>query len=184
MISPKFPDQFKTPSGLVKAKAWTDYLFGAIRRETGAKWKPIDSEVGVWSRVLKNRISSGLDPFVLALMIDIIALEENWDSLQELSPWQMTTHENIFRFFTNRKAWFWRAVWFSRYAKGETETSLYIDYLVKAEVAHSVHDDGKSLEICVTILDEFERKVIERRGNELPPFDLHWIKEKYSEWNN
>jgi hypothetical protein len=74
-------------------------------------------------------------------------------------------------------------VWFSRYAKGEKETSLYIDYLVKSEVAHSVNDDGKYLTSCMNILDEFERKVIERRGDEPPLFDLHWIKEKYGEWN-
>lgn len=175
----KSPDQFKT-------KGWTDYLFSAILRETGNKWEPIAADISLWSRVLKTRANSGLDPFVLALMIDTIVLE--WESHQELSPWQMTAPEYIFKFFTGRSKWFWRAVWFSRYSKGDNETSLYIEYLIKSEVAHNiaggVEGKQKSLSSCETILSRFEEKVIERRQGETPAFELHWIKEKYSEWNS
>jgi len=175
----KSPDQYKT-------KDWTNYLFSAILRETGSKWTPIAADVSLWTRVLKNRINSGIDPFVFALMIDIIALD--WKDEQELSPWQLTTHEYIYKFFTNRRNWFWRAVWFSRYAKDEKETSLYIKYLVKSEVAHEKDNgvEGKNelLRSCENILKGFEKKVIERRKDERPSFELHWIREKYSIWNN
>ena len=175
----KSPDQ-------LKVKGWTDYLFSAILRETGKKCKPSSNIVALWSRVLKTRVASEIDPFVLALMLDTIAID--WESHADLTPWQLTAAEHIFRFFIGRGKWFWRAVWFSRYAKGEKEVSLYIGYLVKAEVAQDIASgtEGKTsaVESCKRILSGFEEKVIERRKGEAPSFELHWVKEKYSEWNN
>jgi len=161
----KSPDQFKTDSGETRAKDWTDYLHDAILRETGEKPNFISADFALWSRVLKGRVNSGVDPFVFALMIDIIALD--WKDDNELSPWQLTTHEYIYKFFTGRHKWFWRAVWFSRYAKGEKEISLYIEYLMKTETGHSMNSD-EVINYCENILGGFEQKVIERRKDDKP----------------
>lgn len=182
----KSPDLFKTAAGLNKSKDWTDYLFAAILRETGNKWKPTKNIISLWSRVLKTRIDSEVNPFVFALMVDTISID--WGKHGILTPWQLTSAEHIFRFFVGRSWWHWKAVWFSRYAKGEKETSLYIEYLVKSEVAHDMSDgvEGKSnaLQSCKRILQGFEEKVIERRQGDAPSFELHWVKEKYGEWNS
>ncbi len=155
---------------------WVVYMRATIKRLTGSPWKAAVWEVKDWSRRLADSVS-GVDPFVMALSVDVMAM--NWGYERTLSPQRALSHVRMLRWYYDmrRPYWFWRAVWFSRYAATESEAEYYCEWLAQAETAIDTGDgyDGKEelMRTAKTRLREAESVVTARGGS--PEFLLDWL---------
>lgn len=172
------PDRFKIHD-------WQAHLFNAVRRETRSGWKPKSTIVAAWTRVIKNLTENKehetIDPFVLALALDVIALE--WGDHVVVSPWEVLAPGRLFYRFSGRSKAFWRAVYFSRYAMTEREVLFYRYHLTQYEVGLSmIRGEAGRLELLRShkfALAQAETAIRER-GNPRPTFRLHWLRSRFA----
>lgn len=169
------PDKFRTND-------WTKYTFGAVHRETGEKWKPKGYVVATWTRSFKKLIESGLDSYILALGVDLLALD--WSGVEFVSLWQTLSVGAFtfpFRQQLLRPSYFWRAVWFSRYARTEHEVQYYRYWMSQIEEALDAEPGALGVaELLKKSRDKLitaEAKVRNRGGE--PAFKMHWLRD----WN-
>lgn len=175
----KTPDQFKI-------KDWQTYLFSAVRREYDPAWKPKSHMVAAWTRVLKNLTQSKeydtLDPFVLALALDVIALE--WGNVAVTSPWEILAPGKLFYRFSGRSKAFWRAVWFSRYAATEGEVQYYRYWITQYEAGLGM-ERGEPGRLDLLVRSKRALKTAEEairdRGRPRPLFRLHWLAQRFGD---
>ena len=170
-VTPKLPRPDRMSSD-----DWIVYLRASIKRETGSPWKAATWEIKDWSRRLKDSVS-GVDSFVMALSIDIMVM--NWGYEKTLSPQRALSHTRLLRWYYDmrRPYWFWRAVWFSRYAETQAEVEYYREWLSQAEIALDTGEgrDGKKdlMKLSRDKLHEAEQIITAR--NMSPTFQLNWL---------
>lgn len=158
------------------ADDWTIYLREAIKRETGQPWQVAAWEVKDWSNRLTMTVK-GVDPFVMALSVDVMAM--NWGYERTLSPQRALSHVRMLRWWYDWRLprWFWRAVWFSRFARTAAEVEYYNEWLAQAESAINTGDGygGKSrmTSMAKGKLREAENIIVSRGGP--PEFKLDWM---------
>ena len=118
---------------------WVKYLRAAIKRLTGSPWGASVWEVKDWARRLGESVKD-VNPFVMALSVDVMVM--NWGYERTLSPQRALSHVRMLRWYYDmrRPYWFWRAVWFSRYAATEEEVAYYCEWLAQAETAIDTGD--------------------------------------------
>ena len=170
----------RTPNQFT-VKEWQAYLFDAVRRETGAAWGPRPHTIASWTKVLKNLLADGVDCVMLALALDVLALD--WSSHTTSSPWELLAPGSLFFEFRRRPRprAFWRAAWFSRFASTDEEVQFYRYWFVQYDVALSMTrgEDGRAglLRRSKSALARAEA-VLARRGNPRPAFRMHWLRER------
>ena len=173
------PDRFKI-------RDWCSYLFDAVRRENNREWRPKSTIVAAWTRVIRNLTENKeyetLDPFVLALALDVIAL--GWGDYVVTSPWEVLAPGKLFYKFSGRSKAFWRAVYFSRFASTDKEVQFYSYHLTQYEIGLSmVRGEAGRLELLrnhKVALTQAET-VIRARGNIRPVFKVHWLRQRFGE---
>ncbi len=175
----KIPSEFKT-------KDWVSYLKLAVQRETGKQWKPKAHMIAAWTRVFKNLTQSkeydGIDPFLLALAIDVIALE--WLGGDVISPWEVLAPGKLFYQFVGKSKAFWRAVWFSRYAITDREVNYYDYHLTQYEAGLAMEPGEfgryEMLKNSKRALAESETFIMARiQSNMRPLFRMHWLEVRF-----
>ena len=177
MITPRLP----TPDRM-SADDWVVYLRQAVKRETGSPWQAAAWEVRDWSRRLTDAVR-GVDPFVMALSVDVMAM--NWGRERTLSPQRALSHVRMLRWYYDmrRPLWFWRAVWFSRYAGTRYEAEYYGEWLAQAEAALDTGEGrsgrGELMGRARKRLHEAEIELTERGG--APEFAFDWLGQRSEE---
>ena len=171
----KYPDR-------MSGEDWPLYLRAAINRATGTPWKAAKWEVKDWSNKLMEN-ARGVDQFVMALAVDVMAM--SWTTERALSPQRALSHARMLRWYYNmrRPRWFWRAVWFSRYARTPAEVAYYREWLEQAETALDASDGygGKRelLSRSKRMLAGAEAEITGR--GEAPTFMFDWLAVKREE---
>jgi len=171
----KTPPQFSV-------KDWQSYVFNAVKRETGKPWGVKPHVIAAWTRKLKDLLCDEVNPYMLALGIDVLAL--NWDSWRMTSPWEVLAPGSLFLPFRryHRPMSFWRAVWVSRYAQTKHELLYYNYHMTQLEVAFELPEGEqgraelakKSRQALATA-----EEIIVKRGDS-PTFKIHWLADRMS----
>ena len=162
----------------LKNEQWYTYLAIAVARETGEPPAHRPYERTLWARRLRELAAQGVDPFVAAISIDLLALD--WAHVSTLSPWLVLSPGYALRwsYSYGRPPWFWRAVWFSRYAQTRAEVEYYHEWLEQAEFALETNDGfGDRAEAIIDAklkLEEAERTAQGRAAT----FKLHWLAQR------
>ena len=177
MIAPRLPKPDR-----MSPDDWVVYLRQAVKRETGRPWQAAAWEVKDWSRRLRDAVG-GADPFVMALSVDVMAM--NWGYEKTLSPQRALSHVRMLRWYYDmrRPRWFWRAVWFSRYAETHDEAAYYDEWLAQAEAALDTGEGRtgrKELMVRARVrLREAEAELAARGGP--PAFKYDWLGQRRDE---
>ena len=124
----------RTPDEL-DGVSWLNYLKDAVEREAGIQWTPPGYMVGVWVKQLMKLRDEGVNPYQLALALDLVALR--WERYCLKSPWELLTPGMLFYAFRSlvRPELFWRSVWFSRFAETGDEVKYLAYWLTQFEAA-------------------------------------------------
>lgn len=169
----KTPPQFSI-------KDWQHYVFAAVKREIRKPWNVKPHVIAAWTRKLKDLLRDEVNPYMLALAIDVLAL--NWDSWKMTSPWEVLAPGSLFLPFRRylRPMPFWRAVWFSRYARDKHEVLYYSYHLTQLEVSFEIPEGnwGKT-ELAKRSrqgLAKAEEVIVGRDTS--PVFKLHWLRDR------
>lgn len=161
-------------------KNWMRYLFDAVRRETGEKWKSPQYQIGIWTKGLKKLDADGVPSYLIALGIDLLALQ--WDSVKRENIWEVTTVGYLLKPFRDvgYPMWFWKAVWWSRYAKKGREVDYYRHWLRQAQNALTQGTSASAISEAKEKLRAAETKL--RASERRSTFSLHWLKEWVETW--
>lgn len=173
----KYPEQ-------MSANDFTRYTFGAVLRETGEKWQPKPYIVATWGRQFKSLLASEVPSYLIALGLDILALD--WEYSVSLSPWEALSTGYLLKPFRDGGGgvWFWRAVWFSRFAKTESEVNFYNHWLTASrqgtETPTGTAGKGEYIKDVREKLQRAEVKI--KRQRRQPVFKLHWLENWSKTW--
>lgn len=167
----------RTPDEL-DGVSWLNYLKDAVEREAGIQWTPPGYMVGVWVKQLMKLRDEGVNPYQLALALDLVALR--WERYCLKSPWELLTPGMLFYAFRSlvRPELFWRSVWFSRFAETGDEVKYLAYWLTQFEAALAA-DPGTRGKSALQQTAEQRLKVVEektRLQDKPPTFHYHWLK--------
>lgn len=162
---------------------WLAYLDGAVARETGEPPQRAKHEAKAWARLLKRLRSEGVEPYLLALSLDVLALD--WAETRGLSPHVILSPGRLLHWYygRTRPPWFWHAVWWSRFATTGEQVDYHREWLDLTEAALEIEagHEGRAaaLEDAREHLAAAER--VERRRARTPAFALNWLRERREE---
>lgn len=168
----------KTPEHYTN-KDWANYMFRAYKRELGVEWKPVQFTIQSITRMCNRRIKDGIDPYLVAMKLDLLAFENNVSDetfvVDQLQPWLITAP-----FFERKRGLaFWRAVWYSRFADTDHQIEFYRHWLRQYEFAYELANVNEDkIQLLVTCKKQFamaEKKI--KTDNSKPVFKFHWLRE-------
>lgn len=180
----RFPNELAREA--LQGHAWFEYLLDAIHRETERRPKLLRRD---WLRFFTDLVEDGLDPWLLACSLDILALR--WQQaladavvLGEevmVDPWRCARIHLLLepiRNITRRNTAYWRHVWLSRLCTTEKEADYcrfwlgrLEDELTEFEVIN--YETVRHVEEKLTAI---EPRLLERRSAP-DPFKLHYLEE-------
>jgi hypothetical protein len=166
----RLPEQFTN-------RDWLFYIKEAVARETGIEWKPPRGAEGTWCRKTKLLTQQEDMPALLvALGIDVAAV--NWNATLAVSPWEALSYGHLVYLFRNKPRSYWRAVWFSRFARGG-DVHRYTYWLTQFDVTLSMveGEPGRDdlLQRTRDALRKLETKMI--KEDLKPVFEINWLRE-------
>lgn len=180
----KFPENF-TPDD------WLTYLIDALAH-LGNEYDAPNTIGKAWKRSLSQLTREGTNPYVVALCLDIVAMDWGDHPQGRNDPWMRTRADRFLRpiMSYHRPNWFWRAVWFSRYARTSGERRFFSYWLSVADSAigdaEKLSENDRRMENARRALTGAEQ-TIRDRDDEQPAWLLDWIynrRESFSRWNN
>ena len=161
--SVKFPDTFKSDD-------WPLYFTKSVNIRNHNTWVIPLLEKKKWKEGLSTAAVS-TDSYLLACAVDLTAL--HWRNLSERSVFEILAPGALF-YYTRKihrpKEW-WRAIWFTRFAKNEKEVRYFVTWTNHLESAGSHPSGALNIEQQQTAVQKLREaeKVIRLRA-ESPTF--------------
>jgi hypothetical protein len=142
MTSTRFPDELAREP--LQGAVWLGYLQDAVQRETGSRPNLLRQD---WQRFFRDLVADGLDPWLLACALDLLALR--WVKLlpraravlgddSTADPWLIARLPVLLgpmRSATHRPPSYWRHVWLSRLCENADEARFCRRWLGAVEDA-------------------------------------------------
>ena len=159
---------------------WMKYMFDAVRRETGHKWNQPQYQIGIWTKQLKKLSGEGVNPYLLALGIDLLALR--WGRVKQENIWEVTTPGSLLKSFRDIgfPIWFWKGVWWSRFADTRHEQKYYKHWLRCAQDAPTRGTSLSAIRESKLKLRAAENKLRDRDARD--SFKVHWVESWVMTW--
>lgn len=182
-----FPDQLARER--LQGRAWFEYLLDAVDREVGHRPKLLRRD---WLRFFTDLIEDGLDPWLLACSLDMLALR--WQEVLDdaavlddetaVDPWRCVRIHLLLepiRNLTRRNGTYWRHVWLSRLCATEEEAAYCRYWLgrIEDELTEFEVVNYEEVRRAEEKLAALEPRLRERKR---ASFTLHYIKELIREW--
>lgn len=163
----------KTPTRFHQGD-WLSYFGDAIFRETGTPWEPTDLDRTIVASKIKKATKGGIDLWMLALGLDILAVEWKersrlWYAAQLFEPGPLMYP--LYEQGPVPEGW-WRDIWFSRYAEGEPEIDYFNFWM---EVLDHTRDQPSEQATARAKLDKAHQIIIDRGGTKGGPMFQHHL---------
>ena len=160
---------------------WMQYMFAAVRRETGHKWNQPQYQIGIWTKQLKRLSADGVNPYLLALGIDLLALR--WGYVKSENIWEVTTPGYLLKPFRDVgfPIWFWKGIWWSRFATTKPEQKYYRHWIRQAQNALTQGISLSAMHEAKMKLRDAESKLRERENS--ATFKVHWLENWEDSWS-